>query len=230
MSADQLVKRLRAAERRPADCRRARCRAVACPTGHARVRRRCVLDRLGARREVSGAPHRGRRRSRRVRDRSCARRDHLLARSRRRRPAADAGLFRFRQCRERRTGVSRAEAYQRGRRRRGVRLRRRRRLSPRGSSLATPRSLRRSSSTPISPCARKCACRPRRISSSSFPPLEPRLTQARSMRRSPPSRAQSRRRISARSRRSTRIAGGSARPMRTAPRATCSSRRRRAGG
>ena len=45
-----------------------------------------------------------------------------------------------------------------------------------------------------------------------------------------PSRAPFRQRISARSRRSARIAGASARPMKTAPRATCSSRRRRAGG
>ncbi len=55
-------------------------------------------------------------------------------------------------------------------------------------------------------------------------------TRARSTPPSRPCRAPSRRRISARSRRSTRIAGGSAQPAKTGPRATSSSRRRKAGG
>ena len=79
--------------------------------------------------EIPGAPDRGGSGPRRVRDRSRARRDHLLARPRRRRPAADARFFGVRECGQRRAVLSRAEAHHGGRRRRGVRLRQRRDLS-----------------------------------------------------------------------------------------------------
>ena len=177
MSTERLVKGLRAA-RRGIRLEARSLRRFRFPSRRARVRRRCVLDPLGARGEVSGAPHRGRRRSRRVRDCSFARRNHLLARSRRLGPAADAGLFRFRQCRERRTRVSAPKrikeadggevfGYDSGV------------VFPLRVKPATPRSPRRSSSTPISLCARKSACRPRRISNSSFRPLRARRMRAR---------------------------------------------------
>ena len=216
MSAERLVKRLRAAARRPADRRRARCRAFACPSRRARVRRRCVLDRLGAGREVSGAPHRG--------GGDLAGFEIALA------PGAitywrdpgDAGLpptLDFSASdnvasvepefpapkRIKEADGGEAFGYDGGV------------VFPLRSSLATPRSPRRSSSTPTSPCARKCACRRRRISSSRFRPLRLSL-RGRDRRRSRGRAARrSRRRISARSRRSTRIAGASARPMKTAP-------------
>ena len=126
--------------------------------------------------------------------------------------------------------VSRAQAHQRGRRRRSVRLRRRRRLSlagqtsrpdEAGDAQAQRRFRRVRESVPAGQGASYAQASLRSGLASS---------PARSTPLSRPRRAPLRRRISARSRRSARIAGASARPMRMAPRATCLSRRRRAGG
>ena len=195
------------------------------------LRRWRLRDRLGKGCQIGGAARRRRRAARRLRGRARARRHHLLARSRRCGPAADLRFRRLGECLEGRAGLPGAETHPRGRRQRGVRLRRKRALplagrEARSVETGNPRAARQlrrvRKSLPAGRGApdagaarggrRLALCGPRRDGAGRRP--------ARCERR----------RISASSSPTARTAGGSAPRTNPAHRATSSSNRRPAGG